>query len=223
MRVLDANGMQVQSFGRIGVGLRQRDPALPLDVDGVIGVFDQAAAPTASVTDTILLWAYSAIAGFSNLYSRNEGGRVEQITGTMHVCSTPLVKNNDATLASVTGLEFGLEAGATYSFWSDLYTTSAATGGVKAAVAGSGGLTATSIIYEVLTFDAGAVKAQGRGAALGTAAGGVTAVTAALMRITGTIVVNAGGTIAFHFAQNAADASNSTALAGSWSHIRRIS
>lgn len=45
--------------------------------------------------------------------------------------------------------------------------------------------------------------------------GGVTAVTAAYCRITGTITVNAGGTLTVQFAQNASDVTASSVLIGS--------
>lgn len=51
--------------------------------------------------------------------------------------------------------------------------------------------------------------------ALATTVGGVTAVTAAYCRITGTITVNAGGTLTVQFAQNASNGTASSVLIGS--------
>jgi len=125
------------------------------------------------------------------------------------------VTNSNATpntLADITGLTANVAAGKIYRFEAKLYTTSNVAGGVKVAIAGTA--TATAIVYEGLTTDAGLIT-QSRGTALGTAVGAVTAVTAGYITISGTITVNAAGTLTVQFAQNASNGTASSILVGS--------
>lgn len=124
--------------------------------------------------------------------------------------STQFDKTN-TTLANVTGLTANLASGKTYRFEAHLYTTSDVAGGVKVAIAGT--CTATSIIYEGLTTNAGLIT-QSRGTALAATVGAVTAVTAAYIVITGTVTTDGAGTLTVQFAENAATATSSV-LAGS--------
>jgi len=120
-------------------------------------------------------------------------------------------KTSDTALANVPGLSVMLVAGRTYKFEAVLYCTSNAGGGVKFSMGGTA--TATAVIFEALTMQ-GSIT-QGRSTVLGSPVGGVTAVTQSLTVMRGTITVNAGGTLAVQFAQNASHASASSVLAGS--------
>jgi hypothetical protein len=93
-------------------------------------------------------------------------------------------------------------------------------GGVQFSIAGTS--TATSIIYEDLVNDANTNSAQTRATALATAVGGVTAVTNAYSKITGTITVNAAGTLTVQFAQNASNGTASSVLVGSTFVVTQI-
>ena len=147
------------------------------------------------------------------LFFTNGGAvRQELFQGQQARVSTQFDKTSDVTLANITGLTANVAAGKIYRFEAKLYTTSNVAGGVQFAIAGTA--TATAIIYEGLTTDAG-LTTQGRAAALGTAVGAVTAVTAAYTVITGTITVNAAGTITCQFAQNASNGAASSVLVGS--------
>ena len=119
---------------------------------------------------------------------------------------------SNTTLANVTGLTANVAASGTYRFEARLYTTSANTGGVKFAIGGTA--TATDIIYEGVTTDAGVIT-QTRAGALATTVGAVTNVTTAYTVITGTITVNAAGTLTVQFAQNASDGTASVVKRGS--------
>lgn len=119
--------------------------------------------------------------------------------------------NTTTTLGNITGLTANVAAGKIYRFEAKLYTTSDVAGGIKVAIGGT--CTATAIRYEGLTTDAG-LTTQSRSAALATAVGAVTAVTAAYVVITGTITVNAAGTITVQAAANAATGTTSV-LTGS--------
>jgi len=126
--------------------------------------------------------------------------------------TTQFNKTSDTTLANVTGLSVTLTTGLAYRIEADLFTSSNVGGGVKFAIGGTA--TATSIVYEGMTYSGGTIT-QTRATALGTEVGGVTAVTAAYHRITGTIVVNAAGTLTVQFAQNASNGTASSVLVNS--------
>jgi lysophospholipase L1-like esterase len=134
--------------------------------------------------------------------------------------STQFDKTSSTALANITGLTASLAAGKTYRFEAILYTTSNVAGGVQFAIAGTS--TATSIIYEDLVNDANTNAAQTRATALATAVGGVTAVTNAYSKITGTITVNAAGTLTVQFAQNASNGTASSVLVGSTFVVTQI-
>lgn len=170
-------------------------------------------APTSSPPDVAQLWVADTSPGSANFYARNESGSIQQLTGLAARATSAFSKTSDTTLADVSDLTRFVEASRTYAFVATLYTTSDAAGGVKAAIAGTA--TATSVIYEAMVWNAAAVAAQTRATALGTAVGGVTAVTAALIVIRGTITVNAGGSLLPQFSQNASSGVASTVLAGS--------
>lgn len=133
--------------------------------------------------------------------------------------ATQFDKTSDTTLANVTGLSVTVEAGKTYYFEAILYTTCHATGGLKMAIAGT--CTATAVIYQGICFGNGGTTASTRATALGTgisATGG----TAERMHITGTITVNAGGTLTVQFAQAASHATASSVLVGSIFTVQQI-
>ena len=136
--------------------------------------------------------------------------------------STQFDKTN-TTLATVTGLQVDVIAGSTYYFKATLHITADATGGHKVAIAGSGGLTATSIIYQVnsLSNSADAIIIANRLTALGGAGAGHAGSTEVYCEIEGTITVNAAGTLLVQFAQNAANGTSSV-LVGSTFVVHRI-
>ncbi len=109
-----------------------------------------------------------------------------------------------------------------YEFIATLYTSSNVAGGVKFAIAGTA--TATAIVYEAALYSAGVSSAVGtaRATALGTTVGDLTAVTAAKVIITGTITVNAAGTLLVSFAQNASNGAASSVLIGSTFKVREM-
>jgi len=133
--------------------------------------------------------------------------------------STQFDKTSSTTLSDVTGLTASLNAGKFYKFKATLYTTANVAGGVKAAIAGTA--TATTVIYEGMTMDAG-VATQTRATALGTAVGAVTTATAGFIEITGYIQCNASGTLTVQFAQNASNGTASSVLVGSDFQVQEI-
>jgi len=126
--------------------------------------------------------------------------------------TTQFDKTSDVTLANIPGLTSTLIAGRKYRFAADLYTTSNTAGGVQVAIGGTA--TATSIVYDGFTTNAGVIT-QSRATTLGAAVGAVTTVTAAHIKIEGTIVCNAAGTLTVQFAQNASNGTASSVLVNS--------
>jgi len=179
------------------------------------GVATANGAPFKLTTGTNLTTAEAGAMEYTTpqLFFTNGGAvRQELFQGQQSRVSTQFDKTSDVALANVTGLTANVAAGKIYRFEAKLYTTSNVAGGVKVAIGGTA--TATAIIYEGLTTDAG-LTTQSRSAALGTAVGAVTAVTAGYVVITGTITVNAAGTLTVQFAQNASNGTASSVLVGS--------
>lgn len=136
--------------------------------------------------------------------------------------STQFDKTN-TTLAAVTGLSRALLAGRSYHFLATLFINADVTGGSKYTMGGTGGLTATNIIYNINLLD-NATKAYtitSRQTALGGNAGQA-GTTAGLCSIEGLITVNAAGTLSVAFAQNAVSGTSSV-LVGSSLIIEEIS
>jgi hypothetical protein len=172
-------------------------------------------APSSSPADEFQLYSADSAAGDANAFARNEAGEINRLTGLSARVSTQFDKTSDTTLANVTGLSRNVEAGRTYAFTAVLYTTSNVAGGVKAAIGGTA--TATSIIYQADVLDGSTQATVGtaRATSLATTVGDVTAVTAARITITGTIVVNAAGTLVPQFAQNTSNGTASSVLVNS--------
>lgn len=130
--------------------------------------------------------------------------------------TSPFNKTSSVVLANITGLTQTVSAGQTYAFETILYTTSGA-GGIQFAIAGTA--TATAIIYEGQIMLAGQSSTNGpftsRATALGAAILNDLGDTTAYVRITGTITVNAGGTLTVQFAQALSDVATSSVLVGS--------
>jgi hypothetical protein len=135
--------------------------------------------------------------------------------GTRVTANFPITSS--AALTNVTGLTVNVAAGQAYSFEAVLFTTANASGGVQAAIAGTA--TATSIEYEGELTSGGAIVNQTRANALGGAVCASTSTTAGTIWISGTILVNAAGTLTVQFAQNSSYGTASNVLAGSWFRV----
>lgn len=126
------------------------------------------------------------------------------------------------TLTNIVGLTgFTLAAAGTYTFEINLGTVGTTNSGVKIGL-GYTTLTATSIEYQVVGFTATAVAgSRGTTSTTGMTLFGATTATL-VIRITGRLVVNAGGTVAVQAAQNAAHADTTSVFVGSWARFQRI-
>ena len=174
---------------------------------GVIAVLN-GTAPTSSPADEFQMYSADAAAGNANAYIRNELGEITRLTGLNVRNTAQFDVTSNTTLANITGITRDVEAGRAYSFTATLSTSSGA-GGVKAGIGGTA--TATSIVYDCFTTEAG-TTVQSRATALGTACTGAAA-TAATITITGSLVVNAAGTLTVQFAQNSSNGAASSVLA----------
>jgi hypothetical protein len=126
--------------------------------------------------------------------------------------------NNTTTLALLTGLSVALAAGETYSFDVYLPFTCTAAQGIRAAMVGTGGLTATAIQYDGWIVDSAAngIKGNAPGTALGAVvANAAITGTAGVVQIKGTITVGVAGNLEVQFAQSVAASNNTTAKRGS--------
>lgn len=125
---------------------------------------------------------------------------------------------SSTVLTAITGFSATVEAGRTYRFEVWVPGTCSPAASFRFAMAGT--CTATSIVYEGLLNDANAnAVAQTRSAALGgalfTGSAAASNPTAPEIKITGTITVNAGGTLIVQMCQDASNATASVALRGS--------
>lgn len=123
------------------------------------------------------------------------------------------------TLTNVTGMSVTLIAGATYHIEAYITGTSTANSGAKFALSGTA--TATSISYSGEAYNTTTNGARTVTTTLGNAVGAATAVYT-LARISGVIVVNAGGTLTVQFAQNASHADTTSVYVGSVLTATRI-
>lgn len=121
----------------------------------------------------------------------------------------------NTTLANVTGLSVTVSGSTKYAFEGILFVDANVTGGSKYAIGGTA--TATSVIYEIVLLDntTNVNTITSRQTALAGAAGQA-GTTAGLARITGSINVNAGGTLVPQFAQNSASGTSSVLIGSSF-------
>jgi hypothetical protein len=137
-------------------------------------------------------------------------------------CTATATFTSNVTLAGCTGMTTGtLAAGKAYAFVLRAYVTaSGASGGVKVDLAG-GSASATTLIAQTKIYNGTTINVSTQVAALATAVGSTAVATD--IEITGTIIVNAGGTIIPRFAQNATNATSTVIGVGSSLTIRQIS
>lgn len=162
-------------------------------------------------------WGYST----PGLYFTN-GTAVRQqvvLSQMTRVSGSNFSVSND-TLTNVTGLTANVAAGATYDFEIIIYGTCDIAGGMQIALAGT--CTATSIIYQGQFGEAGGnVQYAPRATALGTGIAMGSGSTAPYLRITGTITVNAAGTLTVQMAEEVTTAT-ATVLIGSTFKVTQL-
>lgn len=170
--------------------------------------------------------SFPSAQGAANQLLANDGAGnlswVDSSGGMDSRVSTQFDKTSSTSPSNITGLSATVVTGRTYEFEAILYTTSNVAGGVKFTISDGGFVIASNIIYEAVVYSAAGVIAQTRATSLNTEVGAVTAVTVALVRITGTISVSNGGPLRVGFAQNTSNGSASSILVGSTFAVRDI-
>lgn len=141
--------------------------------------------------------------------------------GQSAVCTGAFSATSNTTLANVTGMSVNLVAGATYIIDIYLAGTAGASGGIKVSL-GGGTATATSFAADSWLYNGTTVAGQTQST---TYSGNQVATTAAFTTcfITGTIVVNAGGTFVVQAAQNASNGTATTIAVNSNMTLTRVS
>lgn len=204
-----------------------RAAAIP-DFDGQMGVqldTDKAyLAASTAINSWILVDPSPASGGDTYVLQKTVAGVLSYVPNanvSQYLrASAAYAPAHSVVLTNIPGLSANTTAGLTYSFEAILYTTSDVAAGVQFAIAGT--TTATSIIYEAIVIQTTSISAHTRATSLGTQVGAVTAVTTAICRITGTITVNAAGTLTVQFAQNVDNAAASTVLIGSTFTVTQV-
>lgn len=157
-------------------------------------------------------------------YARVITGQAGAIgTAETKFCTTQLDAASSTTLANVTGLTgFTLTAAGVYAFDIALAGTATSNGGWKVAFKYT---TATLTDLESSAIGATASSLVTQHTTTATDQASLLASTTAIIygRISGRITVNAGGTLAVQFAQNASHADTSSIYVGSWAKLTRIS
>lgn len=176
------------------------------------------AASAISTTDTFPVYQSGVIGGATPAQlSAMVGGSQTQRT------SAAVTANASTTYADVTGLtSIPLVAGATYKFRAVLPSTVASgTGGIKYCFNYTTA-TLTSIESTAKGFTASAVAVQHTTTTTTQTDLFTQAAVVILTEIEGTMVVNAGGTMAVQVAQNTSNASNTVALVGGSFTLTRV-
>lgn len=126
---------------------------------------------------------------------------------------------NSAVLNAVTGLSVTLTAGATYLIDIYLATTNGATGGIALKFGGTA--TATSLLADTWVYNTTTVTAEVNIASLASNLVGA-AVAATSVTVSGTIVVNAGGTLTLTAGQQVSNGTALTIANNSFMQLTRI-
>ena len=192
---------------------------IPTFTNASIGTITNAAtlyiagAPVAAGSQVITN-AYSLYVAGPSIFTApiQYGGLVRTTAG--------FTATSNTVLANITALTVTVAAGKTYMFRVWAPTTATTAGGVQFAIAGTA--TATYITYEG-NLEGGGLFTQTRAAALATAVCSSATATTSTANITGSITVNAGGTLTVQFAQATSNAAASTVLQGSYFEVWQTS
>jgi hypothetical protein len=163
----------------------------------------------------LLLAAFAAAPAWAQTPS---SGYMEWL-GESRVTST-FSMTSSTTLSAITGLSATLAAGVTYYFDIILYTSGGSSGGIQVDLNG-GTATTTSLIGDYFFLDGGAFQ-QEHYIALNTQMCANSGAVSATCHITGTITVNAGGTLIPRFAQDASSTTASSVAIGSIMIVQQI-
>lgn len=146
---------------------------------------------------------------------------IARVTTQFDNATVTLANITDLVIPAANGQGPIIERGGIYEIEASLMTTSNVAAGVKVAIAGTATVTALRAQIDIIDGAAAVPVTDGRVTALASAIG-VTAVTVAWVVIKGCLVINAVGTLAIQFAENAANAAASSVLTQSVFKIARV-
>jgi hypothetical protein len=148
-------------------------------------------------------------------------GQYEFSDALAKVSTAVLSKTTDTAFESVAGLSVSLAAGKTYLCSGTLSGTSGASGGVKARISASGGLTATTVRWRGRLWNGTTAVENTEISAIGSSFAASTAVYTNL-DFEGAITVGVAGSLLIQAAQNASNATATTVIPGSHLSCRRV-
>jgi hypothetical protein len=186
----------------------------------VVFIANATTAPSSAPVAGVIPYARAVATNKSNLFVKNEDNKVTRLTGVDARAAADVVISASTTLANVTGLTFDLEAGKTYSFVARImWELDGAGGGIQHAINGTA--TITNLRYSAFVHpDSSTTPGRTTRTIFGTGVGSSTG-TLGYTEITGTITVNAAGTLVVQHAQLGATGT-STTKRGSTFHLREI-
>lgn len=190
----------------------------PVLSGSVTGTYTLAGTPT--VTSPTITGATMTT---STLSTGTLGG--DLIHSEIKRCSTATAATSNTTLANITGLTgFTLTAAGVYEFEVDLMTTMSTNGGLGVALKYTTA-TLTSIQCQSTAIAAASIAAGAQNTTVTDADLKFNSKAAAYLRVIvkGTLVVNAGGTVAVQMAQETSHADTTTVLVGSSARFTRLS
>ena len=157
------------------------------------------------------LFVFNTTTGVLNYYNGSAWVAVEASTGvglsTSAVSSAVLTATSNTVLAPVTGLTVNLITGATYIWDIYLQGTAGASGGLKVAFGGTA--TATSFASDSWMYNGATLAAQLQATSFASNLIAANAIYTTAY-LTGTMVVNAGGTVTIQAAQNTSNGTSTT-------------
>lgn len=177
----------------------------------------QASTPT---LDGVVIGSTTPAAGtFTTLGATTFAGNTTSNSGLV-VNTSDFSKASTTTVATVTGLSVALSAAGTYEVFAYLPLSNVTAGGAKMTLKSSNSLSLTSANLTGLTYSGTTVVADTNITALD--ADFVSyANTSTLTVLTGSIVVNAAGTLNIAAAQNTSNATSSTVKAGAYLKVTK--
>lgn len=203
----------------------------PVYLSTTAGAFT-VTAPTADSARTVLV-GYTTVKSATVgqiMWDIHDATRFSNLDVNLNVTDTKVLvasatATSNVTQATLTGFAWTVAAGGTYVFDTELATTMSTNGGLKLTFLLTTA-TLTSIRYNTYqstaTDNGTAVSDTGTTATSGTAVMDNKTAAYTRVKVYGSMVVNAGGTFTWQFAQNTSHSDTTTILLGSYASMRRV-
>lgn len=177
--------------------------------------------PTAAASGTLTLPAATdTLVGRATTDTLTNKTLTDVINTDAKVSTAQLNAVSTTTLAPVTGLAVALTSSGTYQVQASLPVSTNSTAGVAVGLVSSNSLTATSMTVTGKFFTA-TTAATVNTTTIGGSIGSTTSVI--LAELSGTIVVNTGGTLLVEAAQNVSTSGTTSILTNAWLQVTRVS